>query len=53
MALIAAEIKKVREVLTLKLDSTVVEQQKLCTASSDSTRGHIVKEAGKTNGTRV
>jgi len=45
MALIAAQTKKVREAVTVKLDKSVVEQLKLYAVFIDSTQEHVVNEA--------
>jgi uncharacterized protein (DUF4415 family) len=45
MALIQAQIKKVREAVTVKLDKSVVDQLKLYATFIDSTQEHVVNEA--------
>ena len=45
MALIPAQIKKVREAVTVKLEKSIVEQLKLYANFIDSTQEHVVNEA--------
>lgn len=45
MALIPAQIKKVREAVTVKLDKSVIEQLKFYASFIDSTQEHVVNEA--------
>ena len=45
MALIQAQIKKVREAVTVKLDKSVIEQLKFYASFIDSTQEHVVNEA--------
>jgi hypothetical protein len=45
MALIPSQTKKVREAVTVKLDTSVVEQLKLYATFIDSTQEHVVNEA--------
>jgi predicted transcriptional regulator len=45
MALIPAQIKKIREAVTIKLEKSVIEQLKLYATFIDSTQEHVVNEA--------
>ena len=45
MALIPAQIKKIREAVTIKLETSVIEQLKLYATFIDSTQEHVVNEA--------
>lgn len=45
MALIPAQVKKVREAVTVKLEKNVIEQLKLYATFIDSTQEHVVNEA--------
>ena len=45
MALIPAQLKKVREAVTVKLDKNIVDQLKLYATFIDSTQEHVVNEA--------
>jgi len=45
VALIPAQVKKVREAVTVKLDKSVVDQLKHYAAFIDSTQEHVVNEA--------
>ena len=45
MALIASQLKRTRDTVSVKLDTTTIEQLKLYAEFIDSTQEHVVNEA--------